>query len=342
MKKLAILVLLLICCLGICGCNESDANICLDSKVNYVYTVPICDEQECIEIQIPFYRVYNGKDLYSDILNEKSEFIIGEDAHLEGDNVEELDGAVIMVSQSALNEYKDDQGYNQRLEECYVNKYSNSDDEKSDRKKISKIKDKYINNCQVVFFNIVSRENIKNDVSVSKLYIPELEIEYSFEQMEINTITLANDVKIDSGEIIDYSSLEGIFSDAFVSEYGYLTFEGVANCDIKDISVFSLNNNCDIVNQDNYEHYKDKESIYGELIHKNMKTQYKKDDEIELGYCYFFNQDIVNTDETDAVVSCLVVQTIDENDNKYWTLVYQPSIVSGRYFIMKLLYNEIA
>jgi len=171
--------------------------------------------------------------------------------------------------------------------------------------------------------------------------IPDLGIEYEFNQFEIEKKEIAENIIIENGSIIDFSNLSGIFSDGYVSEYGYLPIEGRVNININDFSVFSLNNNCEVINKENYDKFLDKEELYGPLYEEDKKNSYKVDDEIVLSYNYFFDCNVVDIDKSDAIVANLVIQAIDEKGNKHWECVYQPSVISGRYLILPLLHNEI-
>jgi len=150
MKKLVFIVLVIfVNCFGIYGCGsfnilqEKDSlkeSVCVDSKVNYIYTIPSCNGKYNVAFQAPFFRVYSGKDVYSEYLESQSEYIIGEEVILYGENVDEMDGAIVSVTQYPLSDYADDEFYNKTLEDYYIEKYRDSEDDGKIRDIIKKKK----------------------------------------------------------------------------------------------------------------------------------------------------------------------------------------------------------
>ena len=348
MKKVIARFVMIICVVAILcsGCDnhkvdisKSD-NIYCKSKVDYQITVPKTNlEQGDIYFCAPFYLLTNN-EIHLIESEEGREYVIGEDATLEGENVDALNGGIVYLEKIDLKECIDDSFYENAARSYWVN-YLNKDfsEEPDDdlKKEIKDVVSQVADNCVVLAMNITYSGTINDKVKLERVVIDDLNFEYAFENFEIDLID-AKDVAVNTSECIQYSTFGGQFLDGMVYSEGFIPLEGIAIANLKKINVKSLNDQCILINSDNYDDFPQLEENYGNIDYPKNDGDFSMGEDISMEYTYFFDVDNMIID-SDAKMASLVIEVVDDNGNTCWDVVYQPSVTDGPYLLLNYVYE---
>ena len=343
MRKPISILLILICLPLVAGCsgagnNRDLNNSVIDSKVKYDLVIPTDSEGNPLNtfFSLPAYRLYTD-DYLSDSFDEDDEFIGGENVKLEGENVDALNGMVIELNQVSMRDaVESEDEFIDNLKEYYQMNYDSNFDED----KFRGLAKSYINDYKILSIGMSYDGVIDKNVVVSSLSIPDIEFDYNFDSFTIrleDSIDYNDSVKNDTGDIIGYEALGGVFVDMSLPKICYLHLAGTAEADIADISVASLNNNCEVITSSNYDNLSKSNDLEGVPVPSEYKD-INKGEYIDSSFYYIFNDTV---EDCDATVSNLYVEIQDGSGQKWGNCIYQPSVIDGPYLILKECYEAL-
>ncbi len=307
----------------------------VDSVEDYVVTVPQSteDEEYMVQFECNFYRLYTGTDVYASQLPESGYYVVGEDAYLSGTNVEELDGAWIFVSELDLSDCSDYDSYCDEATNMVWNKLSQTTvldlDYDTVEKKVKKYVSSYWKKTHILCMSLLVVDTISTDISVTELTIPELDLTYSFDRMEIQVVEVPENVVVDEGDHIAYTSGDGVFAYYFVGRVGYLWIEGEATSNLYQLSAESLNEICEVVTTDNQSQYSEYD-VYGE-----SPKDYLIGDTLDAEFAYVFAKSTTELLDVDTQMASLLLRAQLEDGQEMWSFHYISSILDGDYLLMK-------
>lgn len=311
-----ILVLLISCVVVFCftGCSGTVKNYQKDSVVQYSLTIPETDTEKSMKFSfsLPLFKICSKEFIAADI-NE--EYVVGDTAIIYGDNVEQLDGMSLYIIQDKLsNVVEDKASFYQELKEVY--NWKNETDIKN--KDVEESLKPYLDSCYLVSCNMCFDGHIDKNVKVESIEIPDLGYRFNLDEFRLNLCDInIKDIKLDDGQLIDYTSYNGCFVDSKMHNMGFFNLEGDALVDIDDIQLISLNGECKVT--------------YSEAVDytDQFKLSAKKGDSIEEQLYYRFEN---LSPDTDATVASLVLQT-RKGSQTYWRLRYQPTYIDGKFLL---------
>lgn len=345
--KKSLYICLLLYIFLLVGCRSEKCNYsemiekynCIDSVVSYSIKAPLSTGQNEYKIffNAPFYRVYSGENKDLDLLSTRDTFEIGDEAELEGENVEMLDGAKVTIYKTKLSECVNYDDYCLRMAYFYgiedlhtgIEEGVDEDTLESIRNIVSNVADDYT----VLTICITFDGCVYDNVTIDSLKIKSLNFKFVFEKFLISTFQYKDGiVENEDNNIVDYTAgLSGLFADAILPEIGYIEIMGDVKSDIKNIEVTSLDDDITVITSDNYSKYREMEDVYGTLYETNS-NKYAKGDTISARHCYINNRSL---DNVDTKMSNVLIRYTIEDGTKVCRFVYQPVVVDGPYLIMK-------
>lgn len=345
MKRLVSFFVALVLCFSLfgCGCSSELNNIYITSDVNCHITAPCSNSENTysIEFNVPFYILYSGDDIYSELLTINNTFHIGENAILNGKNVELLKGGIVSVSQSNLTDYTNDDYY-ETLACSYGVFYLGLTEENAyNEDLINNVTDLikcYEKNTYILTINIGYYGAITDDITVDTLSIPELNLNYKFNSFYVDTIDVPENITFDDGtNIIDYTSAQGSLSCTKIGELGYMFIDGNTLSNINSISVESANDECNVITEENKFDFQCLEETCGSLYIEQNLHNFNKGDVLSLEFDFVINQERAKPLDEDIMIISLITKTIDMDGNEYWKFVYVPYVCSGEYLMFDIL-----
>lgn len=341
LKRIAFLIsmLILVVMLQACG-NTKDIDekpIFLTSDVDYVITVPVNDSNVSdIFFQAPFYILTN--QTVGDLdLDETYTLSIGKDILLHGENIDALSGGYISAKIVKFDECIDDDYYEKFAWDYGIRKEGNNPFDPVEKELINTLKDKinvFQENMFVIVFSIVYEGEVHENIRIEQLTWDKLPESIIFKNFKIETLEIDDSVEINAMKTIDYSTIGGGYFDGFIQKLNYYEINGLSKEAISELQLFSLNDECTVVNEENIKVYEEYANIFGDLLFDN-KTNYNADELIEYdcSYIYDANEFLVGLD---GKMASLAIQT-NVGDKTFWDVMYIPSVRTGEYLIYKLI-----
>ncbi|MBP3326940.1 MAG: hypothetical protein J6L77_11040 [Coprococcus sp.] len=346
MKKIIAFILICVSML-LAGCKDSNADIdreiVINSRVNCTITVPKSDENRKMEVfwQLDFYQIYVNKELYPALEGKSLTYRVGEDAELTGDNVEQLHGATINISQYDMSEMANDNYFSDLADEYYQEYMDGKEPADSKlQKRITDIISKCIDKAKVVSVNFVVDGCFDRDVKVKSLYIPELGFDFPMDDLRIETIEIPDNVEFSYiDEVVDSASWGGMVAGNHIAKYNFYSIDGTALADISKISVESANTCCEVITAENHKKYEEADALSVPIYVKQKETDYKKDSTVNLEYCYAFANKLV--ENSDTTIASLIVKTELADGRQIWSFEYPLSLVWDRYLLLDIVDEEM-
>lgn len=349
-KHMTVLLLCTAMVISVTGCGTSTGEVEQEyfSRVNYTYNIP-CKEGESNEFHIsaPFYKVYMGDDRYSDILgNDTLEYKIGIDVNLIGKNTEKIEGGSVDVAQFKLSDLVDKGAYVNELTRLEHTVYGIWNEENAfDTEKIRSIVNGFYSDTYVMSFTMSCEGQIDDDIEISKMEIKELGLEYSFDNFKLCSYKVPKDVilepSLDDDEMpISHNvGFDGMITCTELSGPYSCFMEGTANEDISKLTVQSILDGCEVINEDNYKKYEEYSKEYVGLYKEQKEENYKKGEKIDLSYDYIFDKE--ETEGYDAVMANLLLKIETAAGREVWCFGEQLSIVTGEYLLFPMVHEEL-
>lgn len=192
------------------------------------------------------------------------------------------------------------------------------------------------------------RKEITSNISIDALSIPELGIEFEFDHFKINTFEIPEgviweDSLEDEEKPIAYESwslgeeANEIYHNAFLKRMGKCVVSGEAQNYISKFSICSMWDECEIVNGENYEKYRNlpniDESIY--VYSQQKESNYTLGEEISLRYNYVYNAESI--ENYDYIMSTVLMQIETLTGEKIWKAGYVGLGEVGAYLILPMV-----
>ncbi len=327
----------------ISGCSTNNENCVIDSKTCLNISVPKGLEAT---FQVHWYRL--SEDNYN-VNNEfNHDFIVGDNVELIGENVEQLKGASIMLSQTNLSDMISDEYYTTLLlEEDHTydgNKYKLINNEfiyPSDEeiKKTRELLAPYISSTKIIQCSLYFNGTINDRVTVRNIEISDIGFSFDFDTFNISPSDLPSD---QTGEIIrlmDFSSYGALLSGPSMSEIGYYFVEGSALDDIKEISLLSLNEYCTVVTNKNHGDYESYERQNDTTLYREQKTtNFIAGDKISIEFDFLFDG-VKDIKKYDSTIACFANVFTKSDGTKLYSYVYETSMRDPQYALVHLLHD---
>lgn len=306
-------------------------NLSIDSNANYSIFVPTKKGGTDICVSLPFYRLCSKDNILEGI--KDTGYTVGEDAFLEGKNVDALNGMQVSVTQKKLSDCIDDsEGYKKEILQMVKKRYGANAITEENKEKAETYIDKCIDSAYVISVFMTYDDKISSDVEVKKLSIPSINLTYDMNKFAIHMVNAIRFTGMESDNLFDFSVANGSFSNSTLSKAGYYDLEGKTKENLKSVQLLSLNEEIEILNED--ELSKKNISVPGKADSSSRLKNLSKNKSVESYMYYWYTGD---AQSIDAYVSSLLLSIEGNDGQKASKLIYQPSFVDGKYYVAKAL-----
>jgi hypothetical protein len=343
MKRIIAALIILILLL-LCSCTPEDKPfspaIHLDSRVFFNLAVPLNTD---ISFQLVWYRI---RSKITDDL-EDAQWTVGNEAELQGENTDQMDGATVTVTRRNLQDLVDESYYQTILmEENYVYGTHQLNDEKQRPVMPShaaiqlaqQLLKNYIENGEVLIFSLSFDGFISCEVNVDRIEIKAIQYTVLFDHFKIAPAARQPSSMIIPDRIFHPAASGSILVGPSLSKCGYCFIEGEALQDIKEIRILSLNDACTIVSRDNYLEYERLCETKFDITQK--MTDFQADSPISIECDYVMNNDGETPIKMfDVAVASLATEFILPNDQQVYSYLYQTSMRAPEYALVHVLHD---
>ncbi len=306
-------------------------NLSIDSNVNYSVFVPTEKSGTDICISLPFYRLCSKDNILEGI--KDTGYTVGDDAFLEGRNVDTLNGMQVSVTQKKLSDCIDNnEEYKKQILQMVKKSYGAHAITEENKEKAESYIDKCIDSTYVISIFMTYDNKIASDVEVKKLSIPSINLTYDVNKFNICMVKNHQFTEAECDKLFDFSVTNGSLSNSILSKAGYYDFEGKTKKNLKSVQLYSLNDGIKILNEN--ELSEKNISVSGEADSSPRLEDVSKNKSVESYMYYWYTAD---TKSIDAYVSSLLLSIEGNDGQKASKLIYQPSFVDGEYYVAKAL-----
>ena len=166
-----------------------------------------------------------------------------------------------------------------------------------------------------------------------------MNFKFDFENFKVHVCNFPENAEIDTGKVVEYDAAGGLFAGRGISKTGWTEIRGTVREELKAIEVLSLNELCTVIDEKNYAEYENYETEYGPLDVWSTMADCKKGEKLEILSTYIFDG-IEDLEEYDAVAASLLSKCVMADGREVWYLIYQPSVVEGKY-VLASRYKEL-
>jgi hypothetical protein len=344
-KKILLIVIVLMSLFSFNGCAANINDFVVNAKTYFDIGVP---NNSKIFFQAPWFRIsatdYNKSNLLA------GTFTVGDNVKLSGENVSQLDGAKINLTQFDLKDIGNSEYYKALLmEEDYMfntNKYRIIDNQfvypdEDEIKQTERLLEPYVTTAKILACNFVFYGSIDKPIRVDSIEISSLNFKFDFNTFKITPYDLPEDQTIEVNSVIDSYNGGGLLAGPSLSEAGYYFIEGKAKENIKEITNMSLINSCQVVNKDNHGEYEEYENKHNTSLYIEQKTtNFQKGDEINIEFNYLFEGiDPEEFKKYDSTMASIANVFILDDGSKLYNYIYQPSMRSAEYGLVHILHS---
>ncbi|MBQ6288549.1 MAG: hypothetical protein IJK71_04830 [Clostridia bacterium] len=310
------------------------------AQSSYKITVPFSEtEQFPFFVDVPITIIYAGEDKYSDLLYAKSDYTIGNDVILHGENIEMLTGNKIQVSQQKLSDYNLDDHYYDVLTAKYCEQELHNVDKKTlhdNKNKIRQWISSYADKSYILMIDMYIYKGVTEDIRIDSMDLPELNISLRFDDMAIETMDIPNDVIVDNMEsVIDFTSANGILKCNTICKSGFTFIDGDAIVGLKQICMESANDVSVVVNADNYAEYA--ELLGNEGYEEQKKTNIQPGESFSLCFEYILSEKEEELYDKDSILMSYIVKAVDDKGQEHWTFGYNAYMLDPAYLIYRVM-----
>ena len=342
------ILIILILLLSIGGCPNDEKNSEIDAKIYFDISVPNNSE---VFFQLPIYKI-SSIDFNTDNQLNK-EYVVGTDIKLNGTNVEQLNGANVILAQYKLKDMIVEGYYESLLlEEDYVynsGRYKMVDEEfvfptEDEIEQATKILKPYMNDFNILICTLVFNGKITEDVVVNSLEVMGIDFDFTLDTFKIHALDLPENQTGQLYDTIEFTSFGGMFAGPSLSPIGTYFIEGTASQKISKIEVSSVSEGCTIIDSSNYQNFSKYEEKFDTTLFlgEQKLTDFEEGDKIYIEYTYVF--DSLEPEELktyDVIVASILSQYNLEDGTVISNYEYQPSIRTPEHGMIHILHELI-
>ena len=255
-QRLAIAMFVLGLLIGLCSCGSVGiTGETVDADLLVDLTVPGHSD---ISFQLQWYRI---SDQFSAPLKDNltMTYKVGQEVTLEGENIDQLSGALLSVRLVDLADLTGKDYFRTLLiEEDYTynnGRYLNAEGiyrepRRADIMEARRLLDNYIAKAKVLLFSMTYEGSVTKAIHVRSIEIDELAYRCEFKLFQIKPEPLPMDNTQELFADFQPSGYGGVLAGPSLANCGYLFVQGKAGKAISDISCRALNKGCRIIGSD--------------------------------------------------------------------------------------------
>ena len=200
----------------------------------------------------------------------------------------------------------------------------------------------YIANLKVLLCNFVMSSSIDEFVNVEKIEIHDIEFEFAFDTFNITPLDIPSDQTGEVFDLADFSDFNGMFAGPVLSPVSSYFISGIAKESIKAVTVSSVDDDCIIIDQNNYMNYKDYEEEYDTILFEGrQKTEnFEPGDQIRIDFSYIYKPiDLEELKTYDIFVSSIQSCYLLEDGTSIYSYDFQQNMRVAEYGLVHLLHQ---